>query len=133
MNDALKDLLFVGISGCVAAFHKKTGEKVWETLIRSCPHQLCVEKERVYVAMQGGDLYILSAHTGEIVKKSSFPGRGQNPTLLVEGDYVFVTAGGEVTTFDLEGNLQWTNPFKDYGNNMIALATISKDRQGDES
>ena len=129
----LNDILFVGISGCVTALRKKTGEKIWETLIGYYPHQLCVERERVYVAMQGGDLYVLSAQTGEVLKKGSFPGTGQNPTLLVEDGMVFVTAGGELTAFDLDGNQQWTNPFKGHGNNVVTLATTTKDRQGDES
>ncbi len=122
----------VGLGGGVHSVDSASGTIRWSTVITNGRHQLCIHKERVYVAVEGGKLYVLDVETGSINVQTQFSGYGQAPTLLIDQDRVFVSYGGELSAFDLEGRLLWTNPFKGSGNGSMSLATSGKDRQVDE-
>lgn len=125
-------LLFVAFYGYVVAIDQKTGTNVWETATHGGRTQLTAHKERVYAASERSGLLVLNAKDGTIIQKTPLSGRGQAPTILIDEETVFVTSGGELQAFDLDGKLLWTNTFKGKGNGTMAIATQNKDRQGDE-
>lgn len=126
-------ILFVTIGGSLFAIHAKTGAIAWETSIGAGRAQLAVHQDRVYVVSEFNSLLtIIHAQDGSRLCEVNFSGSGQAPTILIDHEQVFVSSGGELHAFDLNGALLWTHPFKGKGNGALALATIYKDRQADE-
>jgi len=124
--------LYVTLGGVLHAIDTQTGNVAWETPIAAGRVQLLVHQERIYVACEFGSFEILNANTGSPLKKVRISGSGHAATLLIEGDKVFVTCGGELTAFDLNGTLLWCNKFSGRGNGALALATATQNRQADE-
>jgi outer membrane protein assembly factor BamB len=124
--------LYVTLGGVLHAVDTQTGAVAWETPIAAGRVQLLVHQERIYIACEFGSLEILHAATGALLKKASLSGSGHAATLLIEENKVFVTCGGELTVFDLNGGLLWSQKFKGRGNGTMALATATQNRQADE-
>ncbi len=125
-------LLFAVFYGAVIAVDQKTGLPVWEAPIPTGRAQLVARKERVYVVSERGSLFVFDAQDGALLKNTPLSGNGQAPTLLVDEEKVFVTCGGELQAFDLEGELLWTNTCAGKGNGAVGMATTNVDRQADE-
>jgi outer membrane protein assembly factor BamB len=128
----MPSLLFVQLGGFLHGINRETGQTTWETELGVGRGQLVCVKDRVYVAAESKKLFILNANTGKLEATTSFRGMGQAPTILADGDRIFVTSGGTLNAFDLDGEVLWSNPFKGRGNGSMGLATATADRQADE-
>lgn len=125
-------LLFTVFHTGVLALDQRTGDQVWETLLPLGRSQVIAHDKRVYIASEQAGLCVLDASNGEMTKQVALSGSGQAPTLLIEGERVFVSCGGEIQAFDLEGELLWTNACEGKGNGPVSMATMNSDRQADE-
>jgi outer membrane protein assembly factor BamB len=86
-------LLAVAFHTGVVALDQKTGVQVWEASLALGRSQVVVHDDHVYVASEQAGLCVLDASTGEVVKRVTLSGSGQAPTLLIEGQRVFVSCG----------------------------------------
>ena len=124
--------IFACVGRTVHAIDQQTGAIIWETPIAAGRTQMVVHQDRVYVASETGSLEILNADTGTLLKTVPISGRGHAATILIEDETVFVSCGGELSAFDLNGTQLWANNFKGKGNGTLSLATTQRDRQADE-
>ncbi|MBP9747691.1 PQQ-binding-like beta-propeller repeat protein [Patescibacteria group bacterium] len=125
-------LLVVAFHTGVVALDQKTGVQVWETSLTLGRSQVVVHDDHVYVASEQAGLCVLDASNGQIIKQATLSGSGQAPTLFIEGERVFVSCGGEIQAFSLEGEMLWTNACEGKGNGPVSMATKGSDRQADE-
>ncbi len=125
-------LLFATVGRSVHALDQATGSIIWEVSVNSGRVQISAHADRVYVVSEDNKLLVLKAQDGALLAQTPLTGRGQTPTILIDEEQVFVTSGGVLQSFDLDGKLLWTNEFKGKGNGLMSMATKNKDRQGDE-
>ncbi len=125
-------ILFITLSGTLYALDTKTGVTAWETTIGNGRSQLCIHQNHAYVVSESQELFVVDTKTGAVIKKVPLSGLGQAPTLLIDHDQVYVTSGGVVHAFQLDGTPLWKNEFKGKGNGSINMATDNADRQADE-
>lgn len=125
-------LLFAVFHTGVLALDQRTGNQAWETSLALGRSQVVGHDERVYVASEQAGLCVLDASNGQIIKQATLSGSGQAPTLFIEGERVFVSCGGEIQAFSLEGEMLWTNACEGKGNGPVSMATKGSDRQADE-
>lgn len=119
----------------MVALERTSGKKVWEHALPSALLSRCqtvVRESTVYVAAHSGHLLLLDYATGKERACTTFKGSGQAPALLLDQEELFVVMGGEVTAFDLEGEVLWHEPLKGRGNGVASLAFPGNDRQADE-
>ena len=55
------------------------------------------------------------------------------PTMLIEGDRIFIGASGQVACLDLDGRVLWTEKFKGKGMSPVAFAMPGVARQADHT
>ncbi len=127
--------LFTSLGNHVTSLDQKTGAIQWETEILPGRSQIIAHQKNVYVVVESltkRRLFVLEAKGGKILQEAVLDGSGQAPTLLIEDSLVFVTCGGVLSAFDLEGTLLWKNEFKGKGNGAMGMSTLEHDRQADE-
>lgn len=122
--------IYVCLDGHILALDRTSGNVQWQQVIPTGANQMVQHRDKIYVAIAGGnDFLVLNAYTGAIEQRAHFGGLGQSPTLLADDETVFVSAGGEVHAFDLQGALRWSNTLPGMGRGFINLATDRNDRQ----
>ena len=73
------DIAFLGVRGHVLAINKETGEVVWKTYLTNSlgGSFVTLATDGVYVfAHTGGNLFCLTASTGELLWRNDLPGLG---------------------------------------------------------
>ncbi|PCI72013.1 MAG: hypothetical protein COB38_04750 [Gammaproteobacteria bacterium] len=76
------DKLFLGIHSHVVCISKKTGDKLWDTKIKSATiTNVYFENDFVY-AYSGGHLFCLKASNGEVVWENSLKGFGYGTCII---------------------------------------------------
>ena len=129
---SIPSAMYATIGAKLHAINQETGAVLWEADIPTGRSQLVVHQGRIYVASEFKTLSIFQADTGALLRTSPLSGMGQAATLLLDNEKVFVTCGGVLHAFTLEGAPLWINEFKGRGNGSMAIATAEKDRQADE-
>ncbi len=128
MTTPVSQLVFACVGGSVHAVDRTSGTLVWEVPLKgwlsASSNQMLVMESYVYVAQGSGVLCVFEAVTGKLVRATPFTGSGHLPSLLIDADrsQIFVTAGGELHAFDLDGTLLWTNTFSGKGNGAMSIA-----------
>lgn len=122
--------IYVSLDGRLTALDRATGNARWQQILPTGPNQMVHYRDKIYVVVAGGnDFLVLNAHTGAIEQRARFTGSGQSPTLLADNDTVFVTSGGEVHAYELDGTLRWSNTLPGMGHGFMNIATETSDRQ----
>ena len=76
------DKLFLGIHSHVVCISKKTGDKLWETKIKSASiTNVYFENDFVY-AYSGGHLFCLKASSGDVVWENTLKGFGYGTCII---------------------------------------------------
>ena len=128
----MQKYIFATVGRSIHALDQATGTIIWEAPVHSGRIQVSAHADRLYVVSGDNKLLVFKAQDGVLLAQTPLTGRGQTPTILIDEEQVFVTSGGVLQSFDLDGKLLWTNEFKGKGNGLMSMATKSKDRQGDE-
>ena len=76
------DKLFLGIHSHVVCISKKTGDKIWDTKVKSAAiTNVYFENDFVY-AYSGGHLFCLKASDGKVVWENSLKGFGYGTCII---------------------------------------------------
>ncbi|NOY92216.1 MAG: PQQ-binding-like beta-propeller repeat protein [Deltaproteobacteria bacterium] len=130
-----RSVLVVSLNGRVVGFDASSGERRWQydNGDRQPGPDVLVHAGRVYVLAMTKGLTVLDYLTGEQQAKTDALGTygGARPTMLVEGERLFVTAGAEVFCFDLVANLLWHDRMKGMGISSVTLAFPDSIRHAD--
>jgi len=127
-----RSVLVAAIEHHVYGLDAARGEVRWSHRFKRREHlEVLVKAERVY-ATDGQELACLDYLSGNLIGQvelpSSFTGR---PTMLFEGQQLFVASNGRVWCFDLAGQLRWERLLPDAYPSSVALAFPGSARQAD--
>ncbi len=77
------DKLLIGIKGHAVCLDKKSGEKIWETMLKSTSSitNICVDGEDVF-AYSGGHLFCLELASGKVKWENKLAGFGYGPCII---------------------------------------------------
>jgi outer membrane protein assembly factor BamB len=80
-----KNILVIGVKGCVSAFRRDTGEKLWTTRLKSTLSadfvSVIADDKRVY-AHTGGELFCVDLFTGDGLWSDGLRGLGYSVASL---------------------------------------------------
>jgi outer membrane protein assembly factor BamB len=129
-----RPILVVAFNGRVYGKDPRTGVTHWEHQLEGMGHtqvELTFSRGRIY-ASNGYTVACFAYPTGERLGTTQVPGsyRGR-PTMLVEGDYLYLATNGELSCFDRDGKLVWHDPFPGKGLGSVALGFPGNVRQSD--
>lgn len=101
-------VLVVAVGPHVIGADANTGKQLWKRTIGSMKDKsvllLAYQRDRI-IAGRGNDLVCIEQRSGSIVWKVETP--ISMLTLLVDGERIFASYGGEVACFDAKGALLW--------------------------
>jgi outer membrane protein assembly factor BamB len=88
--------------------------------------------DNVVVAVCGATLSFIEYRTGRVYKEVKLAGEpSSRPTLLIDGQHVYVASDGELGCYTSAGDLVWFQPFKGHGHGTMALGLPGNIRQAD--
>jgi outer membrane protein assembly factor BamB len=135
-KDASEDrsVLVVGLNRRVMGFDAHSGKPRWEHVLPqgSSEVEIVVHEGRVY-ASSGYQLMCLGYPDGRLIDTIALPGTYKGrPTMLVEGDRLYVGLRGEICCFDLAGQLLWHDGLSGKGVGSVSLGFPDNVRQADD-
>jgi outer membrane protein assembly factor BamB len=132
--DPDRPVLVVAFNGRVFGLDARTGQRQWSHDITPGHGEveLVVQSGKLFAAV-GRTLLCIAYPTGELLGKTTLPGTYQSrPTMMVNGDLLYVASGGELTCLDASGKPLWHEPFVGKGIGSIALGFPGDVRQADD-
>lgn len=133
-NDSRSDrsILVVAFGRQILGLDPGTGAVRWEYPMKSLLEIELIERDgRLYCA-NAMRLVCLGYPGGEPIFDVEIPGEFNNrPSLVLEEGRLFLASGGEVTAFDLDGNVLWHNRLEGRGVGRVALGFPGNFRQAD--
>lgn len=142
-GESAAPILVVACKGRVHGIDRETGEKRWEVVVTTevdryyggLAVELLVTSDRVYAASWKSDDIVCIAYPGgeEIGRaKIGLEGSGR-PTMLIDGDQLFVARDGQVASLTLAGARRWVQTLAGIDREVpTALGFPGNVRQGDD-
>lgn len=136
-------ILVVACKGRVYGVDRETGEKRWEVVVTSevdryyggLAVDLLVTHERVYAASwQSNEIVCIAYPGGEEIGRARLELEGSGrPTMLIDGDQLFVAREGQVASLTLNGAPRWVQPLAGFDREIpTAIGFPGNVRQGDD-
>jgi outer membrane protein assembly factor BamB len=127
-------LLLVALGGKLVAIDHSSGTIRWEDGLSGGGYgevALAAGQGRVFASAQSAKVFCFRYATGEQMwtAKTSSMGRA---SIVIEGDKVFVSKGGEVDCFSLDGTKLWSQGLKGKGIGTAAIGFPGNIVQGDD-
>ncbi len=130
-----RSILVVGLNGRVFGVDPATGAHVWEHALSSVPSgevELMIHGARVF-ASNGRKLACFEYPSGRPVGVVDIPGAYKGrPTMLLENDRLLVATRGELSCYNMDGQLLWHDPFAGKGVGSMSLGFPGNVRQADD-
>ncbi|MCC6876548.1 MAG: PQQ-binding-like beta-propeller repeat protein [Sandaracinaceae bacterium] len=137
-----RPILVVAGEGTVTGYERLTGKQVWRHEIRV--HGLFGEARSfsaIDIAIHGGRVYALSSSrilcvdylTGAPLGQVDLSGVTSRPSLLVDGDLIFVGQRDGIYCYGLDGQLRWSVPHDGLSREGPALGLPGNIRQMDDT
>lgn len=127
-----RSLVVADIAGTLIAHDVRTGERRWRRELGNGASRAVVHRGRVFVVVDNLGLWVLDYATGKTLRDhqglASWKGV---PTLLVDGERVFVASAGELFCFDVEGELLWHDPYRGCGTSSVGVAVPGANASAD--
>jgi hypothetical protein len=127
-----RSLLVTAFGGRVFGLERGNGQIRWETKVDASSAVEIFLGDGIVIAASLSLLAFIDYATGAI--RTSVPLAGSQtgrPTMLVDGEHVYVGSGGEVSCYTLHGNKVWWQPFTGKGIWDVALGLPGNVRQAD--
>jgi outer membrane protein assembly factor BamB len=127
-------VVVIGISGKLIGVDSVNGQVRWENGMKGGGYgavALAITDDRIYATAASAVLFCLSYPNGEQLwtAATSASGRG---SIIVDGDVVIVSKGGEVDGFSLEGAHLWRQQLKGQGVGRTAVGVPHNVVQADD-
>ncbi|MEZ4225795.1 MAG: PQQ-binding-like beta-propeller repeat protein [Polyangiaceae bacterium] len=125
-------VLVVTFNGRIAGVDRHDGRILWEYTLGHGLIEVVVDGDRCYAATMSR-LHCLAYPGGTHLGSAALPGGyPRRPTMLIDGDQIFVATNGELACFSRDLQLRWFNPFPGRGLGSMALALPDNARQADD-
>lgn len=127
-------LLLVALGGKIAALDHSSGQIRWQDDMKGGGYgevALAAAQGRVFTSAQSAKVFCYRYASGELLWSASTSSSGR-ATIVVEGDRVFVSKGGEVDCFSLDGSKLWTQRLPGKGVGTAAIGFPGNIVQGDD-
>ena len=136
-RDAETAVLVIAFNGRIFGLDPATGQQRWAYDIGNDfarnEVELLISTSRIY-ACDGRSLVCLEYPSGRWLGSTPLPPRGQGrPTMVLQGDRLYVATRGVVTCFDDGGKMVWHEPFGGSGYGSVALGFPGNVRQADDA
>lgn len=118
--------VYQAFRGKVFAFRRGDGKEAWRVMIGLDASETCLHAtEDVVYAACGRTVVAIAAASGDVVWTARAPfGESMNSVMLVDGDAIFLTLGGQIVCFEREtGAVRWSDelPGTGYGTPTLAV------------
>lgn len=125
--------LVVVLGGRVAGINPLTGVVIWHHEFKSSRMRIEIYRDIIYIFASDAHKVIgLKYPTGEKLFETKIPGNYySSPTMMIEGQRIYVAVGGELFALTLEGDLLWANEFPGWGTGVMSIANSTKIQSGD--
>ncbi|MEC7519869.1 MAG: PQQ-binding-like beta-propeller repeat protein [Myxococcota bacterium] len=130
-----RSILVVAFAGKVFGIAPADGSVRWEhSVAYAGAVELQIHGGRVF-ASTGASLHCLDYATGRLLGKVQVPDRYKGrPSMVIEGDRLYLGSQGEVTCFRLsDGAALWTQGLEGKGLGRVALGFPGNVRQADDA
>lgn len=136
-----RSVLVTAFKGRVFGLDRATGQVRWEVSLLLQASGWGVEDETeiwiggdVVIACSTRSLAFISYPDGRLLASKPIPGSyPARPTMLVDGEHVYVGRGGELSCFTTRGDLVWFQPFQGKGLGSLAIGLPGNVRQADDA
>ena len=119
-----EEYLIVGLEASIVAIHPETGLEIWRNDMSLGGHSfvaLAVSSDLVFASANAKRLFCIDKQTG--ITRWSQPTSGMGrATLIVNDTSVFVSKGGCIDAFTLDGTHLWGKSLKNLGKKPASLA-----------
>lgn len=128
-----RSVLVVAFNRRVFGLRPVDGAVLWEHAMEAPGEiELVLAHERVF-AVTSFHLEVFRYPTGERLARVALPGKYRGrPSVVLERGRLYVGAGGEVTCFDLDGQVVWLQSFVGKGLARVSLGFPGNVRQSDD-
>jgi len=126
-----EEILVVAFNSRVFGLDARTGTRLWSYADVIGTPRLAVRDGRVYAL--GGNLVALDQKTGALLWQQVGLFQSADPTLLLEGDRLYLGGRGKAYCYTIEGQLLWEEGFKGQGVGAVSLAFPGNAAQADET
>jgi outer membrane protein assembly factor BamB len=127
-----RSILVTAFSGSIFGLDPATGAVRWRHALGDGTIELQFRAGRVF-ASTSQVLYCFEYPSGVPLGRVQIPDQyGGRPTMLIEGDRIFLGTHGELSCFDLTGKVLWAQPFQGQGFGSMALGFPNNVRQADD-
>jgi outer membrane protein assembly factor BamB len=127
-------LLLVALGGKLVALDHATGAIRWEDGLKGGGYgevALASAHGRVVASALSAKVFCYRYSTGEELWTATTSSMGR-ASIVIEGDKIFVSKGGEVDCFSLEGAKLWTQALEGKGVGTAAIGFPGNIVQGDD-
>lgn len=129
-----RSILITAFNNKVFGIDRTTGNILWLTELGRGygPTVEIAIIDHVVVAVCGESLAFIDYRSGGTLKEVKLAGDPANrPTMLIDGQHVYIATHGELGCYTPAGDLVWFQPFKGHGYGNIALGLPGNIRQAD--
>ncbi len=116
--------LIVGLEASIVALHPDTGLEMWRNNMQLGGHSfvaLAVNDHSVFASANAKRIFCIDKQRGNTKWSQPTSGMGR-ATLIVSESAIFVSKGGFIDCFSLEGVLLWSKSLKKMGKKPASLA-----------
>jgi len=119
-----EEYLIVGLEASIVALHPHTGIEMWRNNMPLGGHSfvaLAVNMRSVFASANAKRVFCIDKKTGQTIWSQSTSGMGR-ATLIATESRVFVSKGGFIDAFSIEGDHLWGKSLKNMGKKPASLA-----------
>lgn len=136
-----RSILVTAFKGRVFGLDRTTGQLRWEVSLVVQAGGWMVEDETeiwitggVVIAASTSRLAFIAYADGRVLASKEIPGSyPSRPTMLVDGQHIYIGRGGELSCFTTRGDLVWFQPFQGKGLGSLAIGLPGNVRQADDA
>lgn len=129
-----KSVVVIGISGKLIGVDAATGETRWENNMKGGGYGavgLAITDDKIFASAASAMIFCLSYPDGEQLWTADTSASGRS-SIVVEGDRVFVSKGGEIDCYTLDGKRVWSQALKGAGVGRTAIGVPHNVVQSDD-
>lgn len=134
-SDAAVDrsVLIAAFGSRVFGIERGSGQIRWEAELAGADVEIVIADATVIAATQT-HLAFIDYRSGTIHKSVALQGNWiGRPTMIIDGEHIYVGGNGEVSCYTLRGDAVWLQPFKGKGTGAVALGVPGNVRQADQN
>lgn len=113
-----RKILVIGLNGVVVGLDRETGAILWKNDLKGGGVgrvAVAIAEGKVFASAEGDKLFCLDYLTGQTLWEQKTSHSGDNPSILVERDVLYVSKWGYIDCFTTSGEKLWSQELKGLG------------------